>query len=181
MTKTLATAMMNDSGVSIRPVAVRDRAMLPLLHSQAFAGDGEARLVTALQDQCDSLVSLVAELDARIVAHILFSPCHFVPAQDPIVWGLAPMAVTPQRQHSGIGGQLVRAGLEQCRARGVAAVVVLGHPEYYPRFGFRPALEFGLRCNYDVPDNAFMAIELQPGSLSNTSGVVHYHPLFGDL
>lgn len=175
--------MTSDSGVTIRPVNKSDRTALRTLHEQAFAAAGEAKLVAALHDQCESLVSLVAELDECVAGHILFSPCHFAPAKakDPVVWGLAPMAVTSQRQRSGIGGQLVRAGLRQCRARGVAAVVVLGHPEYYPRFGFRPALQFGLRCGYDVPAEVFMAIELQPGSLSSASGVVHYHPLFGDL
>ena len=107
-----------------------------------------------------------------MVGHIAFSPVTIEPAGSAI--GLAPMAVLPAHQRRGIGGRLVREGLEQLRAAGHGAVVVLGHPEYYPRFGFTRASRFGLRCELDCPDEAFMALELVPGALANRAGLVRY-------
>ena len=95
--------------------------------------------------------------------------------------GLAPMAVAPEYQQQGIGSALVRSGLEHCRAAGYKAVIVLGHPRYYPRFGFVPASHFNIRSQYDAPDEAFMALELEPGALGEIGGVVKYHPLFDQV
>jgi putative acetyltransferase len=95
--------------------------------------------------------------------------------------GLGPMAVAPGRQNSGIGSLLVGAGLDRCRAMGAVAVVVLGHPDYYPRFGFVPASGFSIDSEYDVPDEVFMAQELVPGALRQVTGRIHYHPAFADL
>jgi putative acetyltransferase len=78
----------------------------------------------------------------------------------------------------GIGSALVYAGIEACRRLGAGAIVVLGHPDYYPRFGFRPASGFGLHCEYDVPDEVFMALELSPGFLDSRTGTVKYHEAF---
>jgi putative acetyltransferase len=96
------------------------------------------------------------------------------------ILGLAPMAVLPSRQRGGIGSALVRDGLERCRLSGVQAVVVLGHAEYYPRFGFIPASRARLRCEYDVPDDVFMVCELEEGSLAGKAGTIRYHPAFAD-
>ena len=90
------------------------------------------------------------------------------------------MAVLPERQRQGIGSELVRAGLDSSRQRGAAAVVVVGHPTFYPRFGFAPASRFGLRCDYAVPDVVFMALELRPGTL-RTAGFIRYHAAFAEL
>jgi GNAT superfamily N-acetyltransferase len=92
--------------------------------------------------------------------------------------GLGPMAVVPEHQRRGIGGRLMRAGLERCRALGVPWIIVLGHPSYYPRFGFMPASRFGVRCLYPAPDEAFMALELMPDALRGATGTVHYEPDF---
>jgi putative acetyltransferase len=91
------------------------------------------------------------------------------------------MAVHPDHQRSGIGGQLIRAGLEECRRNGYAAVVVLGHPEYYPKFGFEPAHTFGVTCEFPSPPEAFMAIELEAGALSGIRGLVRYLPQFAEV
>src|SRR6185436_6762753 len=115
-----------------------------------FGAPREARLVDALRGSPQS-ISLVATLDDRVIGHILFTPITIDPPTVVRVAGLAPMAVRPTNQHQGVGGQLVQAGLEQCRQRGYAAVVLVGHPEYYPRFGFVPAHTKGLVCEFPVP------------------------------
>ena len=97
------------------------------------------------------------------------------------VMGLAPMAVAPLHQRKGIGSALVRAGLEQCKQLGVAAVVVLGHPDYYPRFGFSPAYQFDIDSEYEVPKEVFMAMELQPDALRGKTGRVKYHAGFSSV
>lgn len=95
--------------------------------------------------------------------------------------GLAPMAVTPAHQNKGIGSALVRAGLERCKALGFGAIVVLGRSEYYPRFGFSPSTRFGIGCEYEAPEEAFMVVELQPGYLRGKSGTIKYHAAFKNV
>lgn len=162
----------------IRAEAERDRAALHALNVSAFDGPAEAALVDLLRDQAQPLISLIAEEEGAVVGHILFSPVRL--AGHPVlrIMGLAPMAVAPSHQRRGIGSALVRAGLEQCRQLGVDAVFVLGHPDYYPRFGFSPAAARGIRSEYDVPDEVFMALELKVGSLGGKSGTVTYHEAF---
>ena len=93
---------------------------------------------------------------------------------------LAPMAVVPDRQRSGIGSSLVRAGLAACTQCGVEAVFVVGHPTYYPRFGFTRASTLGIACEFAVDDDAFMVVELVPGALRGTTGTVYFHEAFRD-
>lgn len=158
-----------------------DRLSIRRVNLRAFAGGGEADLVDALREQAAAFVSLVAE-DANgvVVGHIAFSPVTLgSEVESPGCLGLGPMAVEPERQRRGIGAALVREGLRTCRAEGHRVVVVLGHPEYYPRFGFVPASRFGLACEYPAPDEAFMALELVPGALAGRAGPVRYHPAFG--
>jgi putative acetyltransferase len=88
------------------------------------------------------------------------------------------MAVAPRCQRNGIGSALIKAGLEACQVKGYGAVVVLGHPTYYPKFGFRPSTEFGFKSEYEVPSEVFMALELKQSSLSEVSGAISYHPSF---
>lgn len=162
----------------IRPERPEDRASIHEVNEQAFGQAGEADLVDALREQATPFLSIVADDDGKVVGHICFSPVtieHADGSAVPII-GLAPMAVLPGRQNEGIGSRLVRFGLEECSRAGFGAVVVLGHPEYYPRFGFRPASTAGLRSEYDVPDPVFMVLELSVGS--DLSGVARYHPAF---
>ncbi len=150
------------------------------LNEAAFETSTEARLVAALREQARPLVSLVAEDAGAIVGHILFSPVTLSGHPELRIMGLAPMAVAPGRQRQGIGSALVRGGLERCRQLGFGAAVVLGHPRYYPRFGFAPAKHFDIGCEYDVPEEAFMVVELKPDYLRGASGIIQYGAAFDD-
>jgi putative acetyltransferase len=151
------------------------------IHAAAFPTAAEAHLVNALRANASPIMSLVAEDAGSLIGHILFTPVTLADDTGVSMMGLAPMAVIPARQRCGAGSALVAAGLAECKALGVAAVVVLGHPHYYPRFGFVPASRFGIASVYDAPDEAFMALELVPGILSGLSGTVHYHKAFDEL
>ena len=155
-----------------------DADAIATLLDAAFGGPAESELVAALRAGCDRLLSLVAEDDGEIVGFILFSPAR---ASDVEGMGLAPMAVAPDRQRSGIGSALVREGLDRLRAAGCPFVIVLGHAEYYPRFGFEPASRRGLRCQWDVPDEVFRVLVLDDGAMSGVSGVATYRPELGNL
>ncbi|NNF02819.1 MAG: N-acetyltransferase [Rhodothermales bacterium] len=165
--------------VHIRPERETDFEAVRRVNVAAFGQVDEADLVDRLRANLDVYQSLVAEIGSSVIGHIFFSPMTFEHDMgDPIVWGLAPMAVHPDHQNSGVGSGLVRRGLEACTAKGVQAVFVLGHPQYYPRFGFRQAVEWGVQSEFDVPAEVFLAVELTPGALDKVSGVVRYHPLF---
>jgi putative acetyltransferase len=166
---------------SIREEHARDAPEIRAVNTAAFGGHAEPDLVAALRTQAQPLVSLVAVDADAVVGHILFSPVTLPSHPALQIMGLAPMAVRPDRQRLGIGSSLVRAGLEACRGLGAGAVVVLGHPAYYPRFGFVAASRFGLRSEYDVPDEAFMAIELTPGALREADGTIRYHRAFAGV
>lgn len=165
----------------IRAEEERDWPAVRVVNESAFETPAEADLVSTLRGQAEPLVSLVAKVGDTIVGHIMFSPVVLSEHPGSKLMGLGPMAVLPERQGQGVGSSLVRAGLEACKKLGCGAVVVLGHPEYYPRFGFSPAARYRMSCEYEVPDEAFMAIELRPGFLQNVSGTVKYHAAFGDV
>jgi len=147
----------------------------------AFGRAAEADLVERLRHTCAHYHSLVAEVDGDLAGHIFFSPVTIETAPNLAVMGLAPMAVAPALQRRGIGARLVRRGLEACRAAGGSGVIVLGHPDYYPRFGFVRASHFGLRYEAEGHDEAFMALELAPGALAGASGQVRYQDAFQGL
>ena len=165
----------------IREERQGDAERIRRVNLAAFETGTEADLVDALRRRATPLVSLVAEDDADIIGHILFSPVTVTSAPGLILMGLAPMAVVPGRQRQGVGSTLVREGLERCRQLNVAGVVVLGHPEYYPRFGFVPSVRLSLRSEYDVPEEVFMVRELRDGALNGLSGTIRYHPVFGEF
>jgi putative acetyltransferase len=126
-------------------------------------------------------VSLVAD-DDGVCGHILFTPVSVVRADG--AWqamALGPMAVSPARQRQGIGGRLIRAGLAACKEAGHEVVFVLGHADYYPRFGFRPTRPLGITCEFEVAEPYFMVAELEPGALAGRTGEVRYHPLFKNV
>jgi len=164
--------------VYIREERKEDFEEIRRLNEGAFGQPVEGDLIDALRAGGAVTVSLVAEVEGQMVGHILFSPVTVTGGDDLKAVGLGPMAVLPEHQRRGIGSLLIRKGLEYCRRAGIQAVVVLGHPDYYPRFGFRRASSWGLRCEFDAPDEAFMALELIPNILSGRSGVVNYHAAF---
>jgi putative acetyltransferase len=163
--------------VLIRPEQPADWLAVHHVTESAFETHVEVDLIDALR-QVPEIIFLVAEHDGTIIGHILFSPVTLSNHPDLRIMGLAPMAVTPRHQRTGVGSALVRAGLEQCRALGFGAVAVLGHSGYYPRFGFVSARRFGIECEYDVPDEVFMVLELRPDFLTGVSGVIKYHDVF---
>ena len=162
----------------IRREEARDIGEVRIVNQRAFGQPDEAGIVDALRGLADA-ISLVAAMDDQVVGHILFTPVS-IDGADPrlVASGLAPMAVIPEFQRRGIGSALVHAGLEACRAAGHDLVVVLGHAEYYPKFGFVTAAKHGLRCEYPVPPEVFMVNELRPGSLARARGLVRYRPEF---
>ena len=165
----------------IRAEEERDYAKVRAVNTSAFETPLEANLVEALRTQARPIVSLVAIDERDVVGHVMFSPVSLSGHPDLNLMGLAPMAVIPSHQARGIGSALVRAGLEQCRQLGCGAVVVLGHPHYYPRFGFVSAARYGIGCEYDVPEDVFMLLELQPHALQGTLGIIKYHPAFNEV
>ncbi len=168
--------------VVIRPEQPKDFAAVRDLNLAAFPNPAEANLVDELRANSKAALSLVAVQDNRIVGHILFSPVT-VESNDgehPVL-GLAPMAVLPELQRQGVGSLLVTAGLAHCKRTGVGSVIVLGHSDYYPRFGFEKASHFGVRCEYDVPDEYFMLVELIEGAGGRISGMVRYQPEFANV
>ena len=167
--------------VVVRVEREADQAAVFAINTAAFETDAEAKLVDALRAVVKPYVSLVAEIEEVVVGHILFTPVTLEGHPNRFLMGLAPMAVAPENQRQGIGAALIRAGLDACREHDVGGVVVLGHPEYYPRFGFMPSSRLGIRSTYDVPEEVFMAQELVPGYLDGASGVVHYHGTFNGL
>jgi putative acetyltransferase len=169
------------NGLQIRPERASDIASVHALNREAFETSTEADLVDALRGRAEPIISLVADAAGSIVGHILFSPVTLSGQADLKIMGLALMAVLPAEQRRGIGSALVRAGLERCKQLGFGAVVVLGHPEYYPRFDFVPAARFGIGCEYEVPDEVFMALELEPGILRGKTGTIRYHAVFASL
>ena len=165
--------------VVVREEQSGDVGAIRVIHEKAFGQPQEADIVDSLRQNCARLVSLVAVIGEEAVGHILFSPALVESNRGTIEgMGLAPMAVLPEHQRRGIGSKLVRAGIAGLKDTGCPFVIVLGHPEYYPRFGFERASRHGLRSQWDVPDEAFMVLTLDQTAMSGVSGVASYRSEF---
>ena len=155
-----------------------DELSVRKVNEKAFERSDEADIIDRLRENCSNFLSFVAIVDGQIVGHILFTPAWIESPGDPINgMGLAPLAVLPAYQNRGIGGQLIQFGMDQIQKHGYPFVIVLGHPGYYPRFGFEKASRFDIHCEYEgVPDEAFMIHIFDPDVLPRGRTIAHYRP-----
>lgn len=170
--------------VEIRQEDARDYPSVYDVNTCAFGRKEEARLVDRLRlsDAFIPELSMVATVDSKVVGYILFTKIHIVENENGVPsLALAPMAVTPDFQRKGVGGQLIRHGFDEARKLGYKSVVVLGHSDYYPRFGFTPTIKWDIKPPLNVPEKAFMGLELEEGSLSGVRGKVLYASEFGEF
>jgi putative acetyltransferase len=158
---------------SIRTEIAEDQAEILAIHVSAFGRADEAQLVDRLRADGDVLLSLVAEVDSKLVGHVLFSRM-WIDANAAVA--LAPVAVLREYQRQGIAADLIRDGLDDLRRHGEEIVIVLGEPRYYSRFGF--SVQAAALLKSPFPPEAFMAMELIPGALHNVSGKVRYPRAF---
>jgi len=166
----------------VRDEKPEDYDAIRRVNELAFKGKSEADLVDALRDSGDDIISMVALQDDKVVGHILFSPVSIENGEDSnTAMGLGPISVLPEHQRQGIGSRLVKVGLGECKANGCPVVVVLGHPEYYPRFGFTPSKPLGIEWEKEVPEEVFMVVELEEGALEGVAGIVKYHAAFEEF
>jgi putative acetyltransferase len=163
----------------IRQEMPEDVATIRHVNEEAFGQKEEAEIIEKLRNRGVLTISLIAVQDNEIVGHIAFSLVKVESEHSSFgAIALAPMAVLPAYQRKGIGSRLVHAGLEECRHLGHEIIVVLGHPNYYPRFGFIPAKSKGIDCEFQVPDEAWMILELREGALAGRRGKVRFQPEF---
>jgi putative acetyltransferase len=169
--------------VIIRREKPKDIRQIYSVNEKAFEAPEEARIVDALREKCPDTLSLVAEDDGEIVGHIFFSPAEIEWSGKVIKgMGLAPMAVRPDRQNQGIGSDLVRTGLDILEKQGCPYVIVLGHPGYYPKFGFELASKYNIKCQWEgILDEAFMIIVNDPASLQGVKGIARYRDEFDEV
>lgn len=171
--------------MKIRAATLDDFAQIDKIHRQAFAAsdmgyNGEAELVQALLTDGDVVCSLVAQVDSRLVGHALFSRMN-VEADSRMLRaaGLAPVAVQPDARAKGVGGALIEAGLAQLKADGFEISFVLGHPAYYPRFGYRNELAAPYTSPFAGPH--FMAVHLDSALKLPQRGRADYAPAFAAM
>ena len=165
--------------LTIRPETPEDQASSHYVNQEAFGRNQESDLVNKLRKRGVLTISLVAVQEAAVVGHIAFSPVEI--ASEKSSFGaltLAPVAVLPAHQNKGIGSQLVIAGLDECRRLGHEIIVLAGHPNYYPRFGFVRAYPKDIECEFGIPDEAWMIAELKQGALAGRQGKVRFQPEF---
>jgi putative acetyltransferase len=165
--------------VRIREERPGDADAVRAVHERAFGRPHEGRLVDLLRQNEATMLSLVAVADGKVVGHIYFSAVLLGPGDEEVVGsGLAPMAVLPELQRTGIGTTLVATAIQMLRVYGCPFIVVLGHPRFYTRFGFVPASRHGVACQWDVPDEAFMMLPLDAATLRGVRGTAQYRDEF---
>jgi putative acetyltransferase len=164
--------------IEIREERADDFAMIREVNRRAFGGDQESDIVDALRANGAALVSLVATQNDRVVGHIMYSPARI---GDVTGAALGPMAVLPEHQRAGIGSKLVEAGNQKLKASGCPFLIVVGHPAFYPRFGFRKASALAVKCEWDVPDDVCMLLILDHARMQGVSGPVKYRHEFSTV
>ena len=161
--------------IEIRPEQASDALAIRELNGLAFGQELEGQIVDALRTSGAISLSLVAIVENQIVGHILYSP---VQIGELAGVGLGPLAVVPSHQRQGIGSQLIAAGNQRVNEAGCPFIVVMGHADYYPRFGFAPASQRRITCEWDVPDDVFMILVFDEGKMRGVSGLAKYRPEF---
>jgi predicted N-acetyltransferase YhbS len=163
--------------IKIEAETEEDYEQIRALHTLAFNRDGEAKLVEKLRRTPIYIreLSLVARYRNTVIGHILFYPIKInFHGKKCVSLALAPISVIPRFQNRKVGTRLIWEGLEKARKLGFKSVIVVGHPDYYPRFGFKKASKYGISASFDVPDNALLAIELEKDALKDCRGTVAY-------
>ncbi len=170
--------------VVVRAETPEDVRAIDVVNLSAFEGEAEARLVDAIRRSPAFIrdLSLVAEINGRIVGHLLLSPVtlHRPDGSEQTILALGPMSVVPSQSHRGIGSALIQAAINRARDMRYRAIVVAGQPDYYRRFGFRPASEWGVTTNLPLPEDAITAMELVEGSLEG-GGEARYPEVFRQI
>ncbi len=165
--------------ITVRPETAEDIRAIDVVHISAFGGEAEAQLVSALRESAtyNRELSLVAELGGRIVGHVLLTrvPLRKGGAEKNVL-ALGPMSVVPSQSHRGIGSELINASISLAKDKGYGAIVVLGHPEYYKRFGFVPARDLPVSCNLPAPEDALTVMEIVAGNLTGGGHVEYPEP-----
>lgn len=164
--------------IEIREEGPGDVATIRDLNKLAFGQDQEGNIVDALRSNGAALLSLVATLNGRVVGHIMYSPLSL---GEVIGAGLGPMAVLPEHQRQGIGSKLVETGNQKLKEAGCPFIIVVGHANFYPRFGFRLARTYGITCEWEVPDDVFMVLVLDQVKMQRVSGLAKYRREFSTI
>ena len=164
--------------IEIREEHSGDISPIRDLNKQAFGQDQEGNIVDTLRSNDAVLLSLVATLNGRVVGHIMYSPLSVGTVDGA---ALGPMAVLPKHQRQGIGSELVEAGNRRLKESGCPFIIVVGHPTFYPRFGFKPAHTFGITCEWEMPDDVFMVLALDHAKMVGISGLARYRPEFSTV
>lgn len=167
--------------INIRYEKSEDQELIYSLISQSFETSDEEKLVRLLHTDHQSLISLVAEADNKIVAQIILSKMTTENDSNIEIYGLAPMCVAPEYQNKGIGTKLVEAVIHEAKQNSIDAIFVLGHPNYYPKFGFKPAADYQIKCQYDVPVDVFMVLDLSSKLDLLKNQTVFYAEEFGKV
>ena len=165
--------------IEIREERADDVAAVRNMNRRAFGQDQESNIVDALRANEAALLSLVATLDDRVVGHIMYSPLSIGGSVTGAALG--PMAVFPEHQRQGIGTKLVKVGNQKLKDAGYPFIIVVGHADYYPRFGFKRANEHGITCEWDLPDDVFMLLVLDQAKMESVSGLATYRHEFSSV
>jgi putative acetyltransferase len=170
-----ASSVAGDDHFQIREEAPGDESSIRDVNNRAFGQEEESKIVDALRSNGGVLLSLVATLRGQVAGHIMYSPATVGEVTGA---ALGPMAVAPEYQRRGMGSKLIEAGTQKLKERGCPFVIVVGHANYYPRFGFRPARGYGIHCEWNVPDDVFMLLVLDQNKMAGVTGMARYRPEF---
>ena len=164
--------------IEIREEHSGDVSAIRDLNKHAFGQDQEGNIVDALRSNGAVLLSLVATLNGHVVGHIMYSPLSVSEVDGA---ALGPMAVLPEHQRQGLGSKLVEAGNRRLKESGCPFIIVVGHANFYPRFGFKPASTCGITCEWEMPDDVFMVLALDHARMAGISGLAKYRPEFSTV